>query len=80
MYINRIAEENVRNKLKFNGAINIVGAKGVGKTELAKHFVKSKIMLKEGSQVVDLIKTNNNIALDGEYPRLIDEWQEHPFL
>ncbi|MDR0545762.1 MAG: DUF4143 domain-containing protein [Mycoplasmataceae bacterium] len=80
MYINRLAEENIRNKLRFNGAVNIVGAKGVGKTEIGKYLTKSKIMLKEGSQIVELVRINNNIALDGKYPRLIDEWQEHPYL
>ena len=42
-YLNRIADEIVKDRMNAFGAVNIVGPKGCGKTTTGKHFSKSII-------------------------------------
>lgn len=78
-YINRIIEKTILFKLNVFGAINIVGPKWCGKTTTAEYFAKSAIKFqsdpnKEGLK--ETAKINPSVLLNGEKPRLIDEWQE----
>ena len=80
-YYPRIADKILDLKLKAFGAVNIVGPKWCGKTETALQKANSKIMLQRNSNKDELIYTANiNLLalLDGENPRLIDEWQDAP--
>ncbi len=74
--IKRIAEKQLLKYLQTNGAVLIVGPKYCGKTFLASQVAKSKIELTEENKAK--INISNSYALDGETPRLIDEWQVYP--
>ena len=80
-YYPRIADKILDLKLRAFGAANIVGPKWCGKTETALQKAKSKIMLQRDPNKDELIftaKINPSALLDGEQPRLIDEWQDAP--
>lgn len=82
-YKPRIADLILNNKLKGMGAVLIEGPKWCGKTTTAEQQSKSVIYMDDPRQ------RNNNIAaanidpdliLNGDVPRLIDEWQIAPKL
>lgn len=76
-YLPRLVDQEIQKKLANFGAINIVGCKWCGKTKTAKEFAKSFIELENPeNNIVPLIKSQPSIALKGEHPRLIDEWQD----
>lgn len=83
IYYKRIADDLLDLKLRAFGATNIVGPKWCGKTETAKQKAKSKIMLQKEPDKESLIytaKINPMALLEGDQPRLIDEWQDAPTL
>ena len=83
VYYKRIADKLLDLKLRAFGATNIVGPKWCGKTETAKQKAKSLIMLQKDPNKDGLIytaKVNPMALLNGEQPRLIDEWQDAPEL
>jgi uncharacterized protein len=75
-YITRIIEEDLSEKLSASGAVLIKGPKSCGKTETAKQFAKSIVEMDRNKQVPVIMATNPQLLLNGETPRLIDEWQE----
>ncbi len=78
-YYSRIADKLLDMRLRAFGATNIVGPKWCGKTETALQKAKSKIMLQRDPNKDELIYTagiNPMALLDGQQPRLIDEWQD----
>ena len=82
-YMPRIADKKMALALQSSGAVLIVGPKWCGKTETAKQFAKSALYM----QHPDLAETHLKMAslkpselLEGETPRLIDEWQDAPVL
>ena len=82
-YYKRISDKVLDLKLRAFGATNIVGPKWCGKTETALQRAKSKIMLQKDPNKEGLIytaKINPSVLLDGDKPRLIDEWQDAPEL
>ena len=83
VYYKRIVDEQLDLKLRAFGATNIVGPKWCGKTMTAAQKAKSKIFLQRESDHESLeytAKINPSLLLDGEQPRLIDEWQDAPTL
>lgn len=65
------------------GAILIEGPKWCGKTTTAEHHAKSSIKLQDTDQSENYLrwaKVQPSILLEGEKPRLIDEWQMAPIL
>lgn len=82
-YLERITDKAVEFKLHVFGAINLIGPKWCGKTTTAEHFSKSAIKLQEDPNKEALMETariNPSALLDGEKPRLIDEWQDAPLI
>ena len=80
-YLPRLIDKQVALKLETFGAICIEGTKWCGKTRTSRRHSKSAIYLGDPSgnfQNRELVKMAPKIALDGEVPRLIDEWQEVP--
>ncbi len=79
-YRKRIVDDKIKKYLKLFGAICIDGPKYCGKTWTARHNAKSEILLHkttgEKSNEVELAKISPEIILEGEKPKLIDEWQE----
>lgn len=82
-YRNRLIEKKIETYLKVFGAILIEGPKWCGKTWTGKYMSKSGCFLADPTENFNnkrLVELNYDRALDGETPRLIDEWQEIPAL
>ena len=82
-YRPRIADKILERKLKGKGAVLIEGAKWCGKTTTAEQQAKSVLFMTEPGKVqqnIQLASLNPKLLLNGENPRLIDEWQIAPQL
>lgn len=80
-YIPRIADEVLENKLSYMGAVLIEGCKWCGKSTTAKQKAKSYIEFQNPDNKMQYDKTNQtkpSLFLEGEKPRLFDEWQMYP--
>lgn len=79
-YKKRLVDEQIDKYLTLFGAISIEGPKYCGKTWTGRYHAKSETLLHvktgEKSNNVELAKISPEIILEGEKPRLIDEWQE----
>lgn len=79
-YKKRVADNKIEHYLKIFGAISIEGPKYCGKTWTGRYHSNSEILLQkttgELSNNVELAKIFPAIVLEGEKPRLVDEWQE----
>lgn len=79
-YKKRITDKKIEHYLKLFGAISIEGPKYCGKTWAGRYHSNSEVLLHkttgETSNNVELAKISPSIILEGEKPRLIDEWQE----
>ncbi len=82
-YKNRIVDGKLQRKLKGIGAVLIEGPKWCGKTTTAVQHAKSVLFMDEPErekQNLQMAEVNPEKLLDGETPRLIDEWQLAPKL
>jgi uncharacterized protein len=82
-YKKRVIDDQFRFMLTASGAVLIEGPKWCGKTTSAKTIAKSMIEMDEPKNRVSNVnfaKIAPEIILDGEVPRLIDEWQVAPVL
>lgn len=78
-YRPRLIDESVKLYLRAFGAVEIVGVKWCGKTWAALAHAESEIHL-DDRQTRELVKADLNLALEGDQPHLVDEWQEVPAL
>lgn len=79
MYKKRIIDKKIETLLDAPIAIQIVGPKWCGKTTTGKQFSQSFIDFQDetNKQRYKLLAENNiKLLLEGDKPRLIDEWQE----
>lgn len=83
-YKPRVVDALLKFKLSSKGAVLIEGAKWCGKTTTAKQQAASSISLmntpNDGDNALQLASLNPHLILEGDTPRLIDEWQEVPEL
>ena len=82
-YRPRLIDNIIDSYLEAFGAVCVEGPKWCGKTWTSSYHCKSEIMLgnPDGNfQNRQLAQTNISFLLEGETPRLIDEWQEVPQL
>lgn len=82
-YKKRLIDDKIDEYPNSFGALCSEGTKWCGKTWSSFYHSKSKIMLGDPSgnfQNRQLAMIDPNLILDGECPRLIDEWQEVPAL
>lgn len=82
-YIKRIVDEEIKHKLSVMGAVLIKGPKWCGKTTTAKQIAKSILEMQNPDNqdnYVELANTKPSLLLEGDKPRLIDEWQLAPKL
>ena len=83
MYKKRIVDNIIETKLKGKGAVLIEGPKWCGKTTTSSRFAKSTIVMtdpKSEKENLLLAEVNPELLLEGNTPRLIDEWQVAPKL
>lgn len=82
-YIPRIVDSLLKNKLEYIGAVLIEGCKWCGKTTTARQFAKSYIEFQDPDKKIQYDKINQtkpSLFLEGEKPRLFDEWQMYPVI
>jgi len=79
-YYPRICDQVLSQKLQLTGATLVVGPKWCGKTETALQAARSVIYIQSDPQYKETGKLMPSLLLEGETPRLIDEWQEVPEL
>lgn len=82
-YKKRIVDEILMKKLKGKGAVLIEGARWCGKTTTAEQVSKSILYMakpEDKNQNIMLADINPILLLNGDVPRLIDEWQLAPKL
>lgn len=82
-YKKRIADGLLERKLKGKGAVLIQGPKWCGKTTTAEQISNSVLYManpEDKEQNLTLVDISPKLLLEGETPRLIDEWQIAPKL
>jgi uncharacterized protein len=79
-YVPRIADQQLRTLLAESGAVLLQGPKACGKTETAMQVAASAVRLDVDDDAARLAEVSPNLVLDGDRPRLIDEWQLRPSL
>ena len=82
-YKARIADIILQRKLAGKGAVLIEGPKWCGKTTTAEQAANSNLYMSDPEnekQNLMLVDINPKLLLQGETPRLIDEWQIAPKL
>lgn len=77
-YLPRITDAQIAEALTYAGAVIVDGARAVGKTESARRVARSEIRLDGTDPLAVLSREQPSVALEGEPPRLIDEWQLVP--
>ena len=77
MYIERLIEKEIDLKLRSSGAIVVAGPKFCGKTTTCMRYQSSFIKLNT-KNVITMTRLDPHSALEGDKPRLIDEWQKVP--
>ena len=82
-YLPRITDQLLKDKLEAKGAVLIQGPKWCGKTTTGKIHAKSFIEIDQPEltkQYQTMAEVSPRQLLEGETPRLIDEWQLAPNL
>lgn len=82
-YRERIADKLLYNKLQGMGAVLVEGAKWCGKTTTSEHLAGSVLYMdnpKDRNANIKMAQMDPEKLLQGETPRLIDEWQLAPEL
>lgn len=79
MLFSRLIEQEIKIGLKTSGAVLVSGPKFCGKSTTCSLLAKSSVSLNTDSMIND-ISIEPRLALMGDYPRLIDEWQKVPDL
>jgi predicted AAA+ superfamily ATPase len=74
----RYIDDKIARKLKSSGGILLKGARYCGKTTTAIHHAASVIRFDESEQIREQAVLVPSVVLQGETPRLIDEWQLVP--
>ena len=80
-YKTRVVDQKIERYLKIFGALLIEGPKWCGKTRTSRFHSRSQFFLadpKGNFNNKKLAERNPDLVLDGDTPRLIDEWQEVP--
>ncbi len=82
-YIPRIMDKIIQKYLKIAGAICVEGPKWCGKTWTSRQNSNSEFLVGSAANAFSnrqLAILNPEYVLKGEFPRMIDEWQEVPSL
>ena len=82
-YIKRIIDDDLEKYLQMIGAVLIVGPKWCGKTTTGEQYAKSILKLQDPDNIESYMMWADirpSKLLEGEKPRLIDEWQLAPVL
>lgn len=78
LYLPRIVEMELDERLAAIGAVVMEGPKACGKTATARQKAASEVLLDTDRNARELASVDPTTALAGATPRLIDEWQLEP--
>lgn len=76
-YYSRLVEKEIELKLRTSGAVLVAGPKFCGKTTTCMLYQNSFVKLNT-KQAIAMARMNPRAMLNGDKPRLIDEWQKAP--
>lgn len=82
-YLPRLVDDVLLKKMKLYGAVCIRGCKWCGKSTTAKQHSKSYLELQNPITLQNnmaIADTRPDLLLQGDKPRLIDEWQDVPVI
>ncbi len=82
-YRPRVVDSILEDRLDSKGAVLIEGAKWCGKTTTASQIARSRIHMQDPAmkqQNLRMAELHPQLLLEGDTPRLIDEWQLAPQL
>jgi predicted AAA+ superfamily ATPase len=79
-YLPRVVDAEIETATKIAGALLIEGVRACGKTVTGEHHAASVVRLDTDPQALAQAELTPELLLDGETPRLIDEWQLAPGL
>ena len=79
-YMPRLADTMLGSGLHAMGAVLIEGMKGCGKTSTARQLAASEVLLDSDPNAIRRAELDPRLLLDGDTPRLLDEWQRTPQL
>lgn len=77
-YLPRIVDAELALRLASSGAVVIEGPKACGKTATARQMAASEVLLDVDINARQAIAVDPSLVLEGEVPRLVDEWQVEP--
>jgi predicted AAA+ superfamily ATPase len=77
-YSERLLDKKIEKKLKSTGGILLKGVRFCGKTTTAMHHAASFVRLDESELIREQATLMPQIVLQGDTPRLLDEWQLVP--
>lgn len=82
-YMHRIADKLLLERLEASGAVLVEGPKWCGKTRTSLEIAKSHLFMQDPDKRSSYLKTADvkpSLLLQGDTPRLLDEWQIAPVL
>lgn len=79
-YLPRLADGLLSSQLQAIGSVLIEGVKGCGKTAAARQIAASEVLLDSDPEAQRRAALDPRLLLDGDVPRLLDEWQRVPRL
>lgn len=79
-YLPRLVDRQIQEDLATAGAVVLEGPKACGKTETARQHAASEVRIDTDESAAELAQLDPGLVLDGNVPRLIDEWQLEPRL
>ena len=78
VYRPRVVDAELTQRLAATGAVVIEGPKACGKTETARQAAASEVLLDVDENARQAVSVDPALVLEGETPRLLDEWQLEP--
>jgi len=79
-YLPRVIDDELDLLLETAGAVLIEGPRACGKTASARRVCHSEVLLDVDQEARATLAIDPSLILDGQRPRLIDEWQIEPRL
>lgn len=79
-YLPRVADTALAEKIASSGGVIIEGPKACGKTATAMQQARTTYFVDTDPSFTNLFKLDPQLALEGETPVLLDEWQTEPEL
>jgi len=82
-YLPRISDKLLTELLEASGAVLVEGAKWCGKTSSAREQSASCLYMQDTDRrtsYMQMVDSKPSLLLQGETPRLLDEWQDAPVL